>query len=172
MIRPFRLAAALFAAAILASAASPARADRTGDQGVGVMVGNPTGFSYKIFLDDRIGVDAAFGIDQSELDTHVTLLIHDYNLLRNSPSFAELTRDGDLPVYFGIGPRALFADDDTEFGIRLPLGISYFPHSAPWEGFIEFAPVIRLTPNTGGDFDFALGVRYYFPAIRPRAPQP
>lgn len=151
------------------SLASSAFADRRGDQGIGVMVGNPTGFSYKIFLDERIGVDAAFGVAQSELDTHVTLLFHDYNLLGRSPSFANVTSRGDLPLYLGIGPRALFEDDDTEIGIRLPVGISYFPHRTPWESFIEIAPVVRLTPETGMDLDFAIGVRHYFPAIRPRS---
>jgi hypothetical protein len=161
-----RVAAAILAAALFVA---PARADHAGDQGVGVMLGNPTGLSYKIFLDDQIGIDAAFGVDQGDLDTHVTLLIHDWNLMRRSPNFADITRNGDLPVYFGIGPRLLFADDDTEVGLRLPLGASYFPHGTPWETFIELAPVIRLAPSTGLDLDFSLGVRYYFPAIRPRS---
>lgn len=168
MIRSIRAAGPIALAVLFAVAASPALADRRGDQGVGVMVGNPTGFSYKIFLDNRMAVDAAFGVNQGELDTHVTLLIHDFNLLSRSPSFEPLTRDGDVPVYFGIGPRLLF-EHDTEFGIRLPVGISYLPHQTPWEAFFEVAPVIRLSPSTGLDLDFGLGVRYYFPAIRPRS---
>lgn len=148
--------------------ASPLLAERRGDQGIGVMIGNPSGFSYKMFINERLGVDAAFGVAQGELDAHVTLLFHDFTLVPQSPTLNGLTSRGDMPVYFGIGPRVLFEDDDSEFGIRLPLGFSYLPHQTPWETFVEVAPVIRLTPEAGLDLDFALGVRYYFPAIRPR----
>lgn len=166
MIRRFWLVAAMGG---LLGFGSPAFAQRTGDQGIGVMLGNPSGFSYKMFVNERVGVDAAFGVDQGELDTHVTVLFHDFDFLRRSPSFNGITASGDAPVYFGIGPRILFADDDAEFGIRLPVGLSYFPHQTPWEAFFEIAPVVRLTPDAGLDLDAALGVRYYFPAIRPRA---
>ena len=156
------------AALALIFLSAPAHAERRGDQGLGVMLGNPSGFSYKIFLNERVGVDAAFGVAQGELDTHVTVLFHDFDFLRRSPALSGITAQGELPVYFGVGPRLLFADDDTELGVRLPVGVSFFPHEMPWETFFEVAPVVRLAPTTGLDLDFALGVRYYFPAIRPR----
>lgn len=168
MIRPLLAVRVAAAALILGLAASTARAERWGDQGVGVMVGNPTGFSYKVFVDERLAVDAAFGVDQHQLDAHATLLFHDFNLVRQSPSLSSLTANADIPVYIGIGPRLLF-DNDTELGIRLPVGFSIFPHRTPWEIFTELAPVIRLTPESGVDFDFSIGVRYYIAAIRPRS---
>jgi len=168
MIRPLRAARIAAAALVFSLAAATVHAERWGDQGLGVMLGNPTGFSYKIFLDERLALDAAFGVNQNELDAHASLLFHDFNLLRRSPSFASLTANADVPVYIGIGPRVLF-EDDHELGIRLPVGFSIFPHRSPWEVFAEVAPVIRLTPESGGDFDFAIGVRYYIAAIRPRA---
>ena len=168
MKRWYRSARIAALAVTLGLAASTARAERWGDQGVGIMVGNPTGLSYKIFLDERIGIDAAFGVDDEELDTHVDLLVHDFDLLRRSPAFAGLTRDADVPVYFGVGPRLYFGND-TEIGLRLPIGVSVFPHRTPWEFFGEIAPIVRLSPSTGINFDFSLGVRYYIPAIRPRS---
>lgn len=146
-------------------------AERRGDQGVGVMIGNPSGFSYKMWLDERVGFDAAAGIDQGEFDAHLTLLWHNFETVKtlaaSSPFFQRLTSRADLPWYLGAGPRVLF-EDKSEFGIRFPVGISYLPHNTPWETFVEFAPVLRLTPDSGFDADFAVGVRYYFKAIRPR----
>lgn len=163
----FLMGRAVAASLLLATAAGPVAAQRQGDQGVGVMLGNPSGFSYKIFLDERFGLDAALGVAQGEPDAHVTLLIHDFDILKRSPAFRDF--NGDSALYVGFGPRSLFDDDDTEFGLRVVAGMSMFPSASPWEFFGELAPVLRLTPNSGTDFDFAVGLRYYFPAIRPRS---
>lgn len=141
-------------------------APSAGDQGYGVMLGNPTGLSGKVWFNDQIALDAAFGIDQGELDTHLTLLFHDNHLLKQlniQPANSSLS----LPVYIGVGPRILF-NDNTEVGIRTPIGVSFFPAATDWEMFAEIAPVIRLSPDAGLDGDFAIGARYYFHAIRPQ----
>jgi len=151
---------------ILSAFGGRAQAQRQGDQGVGIMLGNPSGFSYKMFLDEQIGIDAALGINQGEPDAHITFLFHDFDILKRTPAFQNA--NGDIPLYLGVGPRALFDEDDTEFGIRLVAGMSFFPNDTPWEFFGELAPVIRLTPETGGDFDIAVGLRYYISAVRPR----
>ena len=156
----------LTALLVVASAVSVRAAEHAGDQGVGIMVGNPSGFSYKYFLDNNVGIDGAFGVDQGDADAHVTLLYHDFDVWKRTPAFQNV--NGDMPLYFGVGPRALFAHD-TEFGLRFVVGTSFFPANTPWEIFGELAPVLRFTPSTGGDFDFAVGLRYYIPAIRPRS---
>ena len=148
--------------------AAPAKAARSGDQGIGLMVGNPSGLTWKMFLDDHLALDAALGVDQGDFDVHATLLYHDFDLFKRSPAFADLTNQGDLGLYFGIGPRELFAHD-SEFCLRLPVGVNYLPHSEPYELFVELAPVIRFNPSSGMDFDYAIGARYYFPAIRPQS---
>jgi hypothetical protein len=150
---------------------SPAYAIRRGDQGVGVMIGNPSGFSYKMWLDEGVAIDAAAGVDQGEFDLHTTFLIHNFDTAKGwaktSSVFKSILEDGDLPWYFGAGPRVLF-EDKTEFGVRFPVGFSFLPHDSPWETFAEFAPILRFTPDVGIDADFGIGLRYYFPAIRPR----
>lgn len=156
----------------LLSFVSLTHAARRGDQGIGVMVGNPSGFSYKFWLDESFGIDGAAGIDQGEFDLHTTFLYHNFDTARNwaqtSSFFRSITQNGDFPWYVGAGPRILF-EDKSEFGIRFPVGVSFLPHNTPWETFLEFAPVWRFTPDMGVDADLALGVRYYFPAIRPRS---
>jgi hypothetical protein len=145
-------------------AANPAAADRGGDQGFGIMLGIPSGLTGKFWFDDTFALDAALGIASGELDVHMDLLYHDFNLL---PRLGLDTSGAPTALYFGIGPRMIF-EDDEELGIRLPVGISLFPNQTEWEFFGEFAPVIRLTPDTGLDGDFAVGARFYFSAVRPR----
>ncbi|MCG3205321.1 MAG: hypothetical protein KCHDKBKB_02040 [Elusimicrobia bacterium] len=147
----------------------PLWAERRGDQGVGLMLGNPSGFSYKMWLDERMAIDGAAGVDQGEFDLHATLLFHNFTWAKNVKDslIKGITDNGDFPFYFGVGPRALF-DDKTEVGVRFPVGLAFLPHKTTWEFFAEFAPVLRLTPSTGFDADYAIGLRYYFPAVRAR----
>ena len=140
---------------------------RQGDQGFGVMLGNPSGFSWKMWLQEKVGLDAAVGVARSEFDVHITLLWHDFDTARRMSGLDGMTSRGDVPFYIGVGPRLLF-ESNTEFGIRIPLGVCYLPKTSQWETFLEVAPVIRLTPDAGLNGDFAIGLRYYFPAVRPR----
>lgn len=152
-------------------AASSAAVQRSGDQGYGFMVGNPTGFSTKVWLDENFAFDGAAGIARSEFDLHVSLLWHHFRWTDRVAGgwMARITEAGEFPFYIGIGPRLLF-EDDREWGIRFPVGLSFLPHQSNWEFFTEVAPVLRVTPHTGFNGDFAAGVRYYFRTIRPRAP--
>ena len=145
-------------------------AARRGDQGVGVLLGNPSGLTYKMWVDEKVAIDGAVGVAQSEFDVHATLLIHNFNWAKNIKDnlIKGITDSGDFPLYFGVGPRVLF-DDKTELGVRFPLGLAFMPHQSQWEFFGELAPVLRLTPSTGIDTDYSIGLRYYFPAIRARS---
>lgn len=148
----------------------PLQAERRGDQGYGVMLGNPSGLSAKVWIDENVAFDGAVGVARGEFDIHADLLIHRFKWLHTTRpawgSFQQAVDRNELPFYFGIGARLLF-EEDKEFGIRLPLGLSYLRSGSPWEFFGEIAPVIRVTPDTGFNGDFAVGVRYYFQAIRP-----
>ena len=151
-------------------AAPPAAGQRAGDQGFGLMLGSPTGLSMKVWLDETAAIDGAFGIARGELDVHLTLLWHIHKWLRPAGPDSQVQQiydSGAFPLYLGIGPRVLFRDKE-ELGIRLPVGLSFLPHQTNWEYFGELAPVIRLTPHSGLNFDFAIGFRYYFRTIRPR----
>ena len=153
---------------VLAAFVAPSRAERRGDQGYGLMIGNPSGFSAKTWINETVALDAAVGVARSEFDIHTTLLFHKFNW--TSPSFPVSMREADqrneLPVYFGFGPRLLF-EEEKEFGLRFPVGISYLPQTSPWEFFFELAPVLRITEEVGFNGDYAIGARYYFHAIRP-----
>lgn len=137
-----------------------------GDQGYGIMLGNPSGLSGKIWLNHDAAIDGAFGVDGGELDAHLSLLWHDETIPKQL-HITDHLQGVKVPFYFGIGPRVIFGDN-PEFGIRTPVGLSFLPDGTDWEIFTELAPVLRLTPDVGFDGNFAVGVRYYFKAIRPK----
>lgn len=166
-----RLFTRFMLAALLMAAAPLCAAERAGDQGLGLILGNPSGVSYKAWLSNEIAIDAAVGVDRSEFDVHATLLYHDFNWFRSlkaaeGGAISWLRARGEMGWYAGVGPRMLF-EENEELGIRLPVGLSYFVNNSPWEIFCEAAPVLRLTPDTGFNGDIAVGARFYFEAIRP-----
>ncbi|HCO93501.1 MAG TPA: hypothetical protein DIU00_06055 [Phycisphaerales bacterium] len=137
---------------------------RTHDNvGVGVILGEPTGFSLKYWLDEERAVDGAAAWSYSENDSfqlHGDYLIHDYGFFN----------DDQIPVYYGIGARLKLKDDDGRgrnehdpiFGIRVPLGVTYLFEEAPLDAFFELVPVLDLSPDVDLDINVAVGLRYYF----------
>lgn len=132
--------------------------------GLGLIVGEPTGIVAKKWLSETAAVDGAvawsFGGDDS-LHLHGDYLLHNGTLIQ----VPEVK--GDLPVYYGVGARIKFKDNnngdsDVLVGIRVPFGISYLPDSTPLDFFVEVAPIMDFVPDTELDLNAAIGVRYYF----------
>jgi hypothetical protein len=148
---------------VLLLAAVSANARTSDDFGIGVIIGEPTGLSLKYWVDEEIAVDGALAWSYSENDSlqlHGDYLIHNYDLLE----------DKEWPVYYGIGARLKFKDDDGRgrnenhamFGIRFPLGITYLFDDAPMDLFFEVVPVLDLSPDLELDINAAAGLRFYF----------
>jgi hypothetical protein len=135
--------------------AAPARAQRRGF-GLGVILGEPTGLSFKSWTGRTTAIDAAaawsFGREDS-LHFHVDYLVHDFNLLK--------TNKGRLPVYYGIGGR-IKLEDKTRIGVRFPVGVSYIFEDAPLDLFAELGPILDLAPRTEFTLSASIGLRYYF----------
>lgn len=130
-----------------------------GRLGVGVIAGEPAGFSVKYWLNDTLAIDGAAGWsfrDNTDFYLHSDVLWHDFNLIPVSR--------GQLPVYFGIGALARFRDShhDNEVGIRGPIGLSYMFDTAPVDIFAEVAPGFDLAPDVRVDITGDVGVRYWF----------
>ncbi len=53
--------------------------------------------------------------------------------------------------------------DDNSMGIgaRAILGINFIPRRTPLEIFVEFGPLVGLSPNYGVNMDGAIGIRFY-----------
>lgn len=123
--------------------------------GLGIIAGEPTGLSAKVWTTDHTALDAALAwsfVGHGFLRLHSDLLIHRHLIDVDK---------GRLPVYFGLGAKLGFASN-LEFGIRFPLGMAYHFESAPFEVFLEVVPVFSLIPETAVHLDGGIGVRYYF----------
>ncbi len=141
-------------ALILAGARPSAAQDR--GAGLGLILGEPTGVSLKVWTGRRTAIDAAaaWSLDKSgSFHIHADYLIHDFNLLK--------TRTGRLPVYYGIGGR-IRLEDKTRVGVRFPIGMSYIFDRAPFDIFIELGPVFDVIPRTEVTLAGFLGFRFYF----------
>lgn len=127
-----------------------------GNLGVGIMVGEPTGVSVKAWNNYRsaFGIGAAWSLSgrNEAIHLHIDYLQH---------SWFEDLDEGSLGFYFGIGGRAIFADDPL-IGLRIPLGLTYVFGSIPFDIFVEAVPILDLTPDTEFAGNGAVGLRYYF----------
>jgi hypothetical protein len=88
----------------------------------------------------------------SNFDFHADYLWHTFSSFNVS--------SGRLPFYLGLGGRVLLGDD-SQLGVRFPLGASYLFASDPLELFAEVAPIMKLTSGVGFDMDGLIGIRLY-----------
>jgi hypothetical protein len=141
----------LLAAVILLASPGP-----YGGPELGLIIGQPTGISGKVWTGSRTAIDAAVAwslSDSDHLHVHGDFLIHDPWLLGSS--------DGSVPFYYGIGGR-IVTKSETTLGARIPVGVGYYPSTVSLGLFLELVPVLDLLPDVELDMDAAIGVRYVF----------
>ena len=148
----------LICATILVSAGSSWAGSSHSGFGLGLMAGEPSGLSAKLWSSEKTAFD--FGLAWSSKND-ATMAIHaDYVWHR----FDKIDVDqGALPFYYGIGVRFRGNDVADDFiGVRFPLGLDYLFANSAFDVFIEVAPVLDLTPDTDIDINAALGGRFFF----------
>ena len=128
----------------------------SGDFGIGLILGEPTGLSAKYYLGGNNALD--FGVAWS-LGRHSHFHVHADYLRHNFSAFNVET--GRLPFYYGIGARVLGGDNGV-VGVRIPIGVSYYFPNDPLEIFFEVVPILDLAPSTSFSGNGGLGIRYYF----------
>lgn len=120
--------------------------------GVGIVLGEPTGLSGKMWLGGNTAIAGAaawsFG-NNGAIHVHTDYLFHNNDLL----DFASL--------YYGIGVKIKLMND-VLLGIRIPVGLVHKLEAAPIDIFFEIVPGLNLIPNTGFGANGGLGARYYF----------
>jgi hypothetical protein len=145
-----------------------ADSDRGADKGtlgVGIILGEPTGITAKLYLQDDQAIQAAVGsaFIGGGLQLHADYVFHPY-ILQTRPSFV-------LPVYVGPGVRLIdYANgrDDSSFaiGARVVGGLLFDFKEVPLDAFIEVAAVLEYELSDGAGAGIKLnagaGVRYYF----------
>jgi hypothetical protein len=157
-------------AATLVLAAAPARADEVhgtekGIFGVGLILGEPTGISAKLYLKDDQAIQAAIGAafvgGGFQLDSDY--VFHPY-ILQSRDSFV-------LPLYVGPGVRVIDYTDGRDgnalaLGIRGVVGLLFDFKNVPLDTFVEVAAVLEYKFQDGAGAGITLnagaGIRYYF----------
>jgi hypothetical protein len=155
-------------AALATALAAPAMAQTQGDDkyvGIGFIVGEPTGLDAKFFLNNEHALE--FGLawslsGQNELHIQGDYLWHRYGLI-------DLNNGDEMPLYFGVGARFIFTEDDPGpgndddvIGIRFPVGLAYMFTNYPFDIFMEVVPILDLTPSSDFDLEGAIGARFWF----------
>ncbi len=135
--------------------------------GVGIVVGEPTGLSFKKFVNRtnafQAGVAWSFhrenrippfsGPQRGFFYFHLDYLKHFY--LTSSSSAVQ------IPVYVGVGGFAVMRNDDPILGLRIPFGIAVHFGSFPMDVFLEAVPTLSLVPGTNFYGGVAAGLRFY-----------
>ena len=141
-----------------------------GPLGAGIILGEPSGLSIKLFLDARHAVDAA--LDLSFVEDAV--YVHADYLMHFSPIFIRGGAQHPILPYVGFGGLIGVAGGDQDhnrkdehrergaLGVRVPLGLTWMPRAAPIDVFLELVPGLIIIPETNPKLDAGLGIRYYF----------
>lgn len=137
---------------------SPVSAQTSGT-GIGIIAGEPTGFSVKFWLGAATAVDGAVAWSFSgdgALHVHADYLFHKFDLFSEESS--------RIVLYYGAGGRVKFGEGERKdiIGVRVPVGLLYPFEGAPIDIFLEVVPMIDVVPDTDFDLGGAVGARYFF----------
>lgn len=135
--------------------------------GLGLILGEPTGISGKLYLGDDTAVAGAIGTAfvSGGIHVHADFLWHPW-VLEDREGFV-------MPAYLGGGARVLnhrgAAESDFHLGGRGVAGILFDFKDVPLDVFVEAALVLDYVladdPEHDGfglDVNAGAGVRYYF----------
>lgn len=157
----FKRGLTMLLCALCVVTASPGEsyAQKHGDFGLGVMLGDPTGLNAKLWLGQDFAVD--FGVGFSFLGGEHLHIQADFLWHFDIDRFSS----GALDLYLGVGPKlGIFTGggDGVRVGVRAPLGIAFELAKAPFDFFLEVAAGLWLIDDVDFDLDAAIGFRYWF----------
>jgi hypothetical protein len=145
----------LFSTLVIISSSSLLAQDK--GFGIGIIIGEPTGVSGKLWLggDNALDMAAAWSFKgDGSILLQADYVWHKFNLINVS--------SGKLPLYFGIGGRVIFESNDTYIGARVPVGLDYIFSGTPLDIFVEIVAILDLVPSTDFDIGGGLGIRFWF----------
>jgi hypothetical protein len=158
------LAIALTLVSTQARADMPERGEQKGNIGVGIILGEPTGITAKLYLKDDQAVQAAAGAALIGGGLHLSAdyVFHPF-ILQDKESFV-------MPLYFGPGIRLIDYTQGREanyfaIGARAVGGMLFDFKKIPLDAFVEASAVFEYGfAGHGGavKLNAGAGVRYYF----------
>lgn len=141
-----------------------------GNLGLGIILFEPTGITFKNYVSPLNAWDGALGWDIDDyLYVHADYLLHKKDVFREKAAAMSLHygvggrfihRDDDRKN--GKGAKANDDDDDNIVGARVPFGLDFTFDDMPLEIFAELALTLDILPETDFDLGIALGGRYFF----------
>lgn len=162
-----RRTALLLSMVILSLIAGITTTEAQGKFGFGLIVGDPTGFSWKYKLDGQNALDGALGFSPYDrFRFHVDYLwiarpFNDQNLTLTYGAGGAVGFGRTEYVLVSRGNGYFLRTVETGFGVRGPVGINYMIPRSPVELTLELAPILILTPDGGVGLDGGVAVRVY-----------
>jgi hypothetical protein len=144
-----------FAAIALLSAPATVQARQGGQFGAGIIAGDPSGLSGKLWLSETNALDfiAGFSIIDDYISLNVDYVWHEFGLIP--------VNRGQLPLYYGMGVWTSVARHAV-IGARGIVGLEYLFPSAPLDVFVEIGPGASILPETNFGLSGGLGMRFFF----------
>jgi len=129
--------------------------------GIGMILGQPTGFTTKFWFLEYNSFNTAFAWSLFESDSVKSFYVHLDHAFYYYGLFD--IASGSLPLSVGVGLSAEFrTNESTLIGFRVPVGLTYIFKDIPIEIFGEIAPVINIYPNSNIKVVGGIGFRYFF----------
>jgi len=143
----------------LAIGLSAAAQDYKGHYGIGLALGEPSGFSIKKFNNNSEAFQYTFGYStvkgEEGINIGADFLLHNYDFIT--------AEKGSIPFYYGAGIHLKsYNNAGNQIYARVPLGVAYEVADFPFDVFFEFAPGIAVIPKPELVTNFAIGGRFYF----------
>jgi hypothetical protein len=162
--------AIIAACLVLAIQGSLAQQDGYGQSrnfGLGIIIGEPSGLSAKLWTSNVNAFDFGLGwsiagdgryngayTGRSRVHMHMDYLWHAFDVIQSTERF---------PVYYGIGGRFNSGGGyRSSVAVRGVIGVAWMPRDTPIDVFVELAPSLQLSPSTAFGIDAGIGARYYF----------
>jgi hypothetical protein len=126
-----------------------------GNLGLGIIAGDPSGISGKLWTGPNNAIDfiVGFSLYHDYISINGDYVWHEWNLIP--------VKSGRLPLYYGMGLWTSISGSPAVGG-RGIVGLEYLFPSAPLDVFLELGPGIQILPDTGPAFSAGLGMRYFF----------
>lgn len=167
----FALVLIIVSSSLPRSTSASQSSEKLGEFGAGIILGNPSGLSGKLWLERKQAIDFGLAFSLSSyFQVFSDYLLHFPNAFGKRGEFVSR-----LSPYIGIGGTLAistgsdqnsrpFSDrkDFTGLGVRIPLGIEWIPQTPSIGVFIELVPGLFIIPGTEGFLNWGMGARYYF----------
>ncbi len=133
--------------------------DYKGHYGIGLALGEPSGFSIKKFNNNSEAFQYTLGYStvkgEEGINIGADFLLHNYDFIT--------AEKGSIPFYYGAGIHLKsYNNAGNQIYARVPLGVAYEVADFPFDVFFEFAPGIAVIPKPELVTNFAIGGRFYF----------